>query len=152
MKGKILDYNIQNSSGVISGDDGQRYSFVNSEWKNSVSPKVNQIVDFEIDGQNAKGVYLQSSLNSIDIGSGEKSKMVAGILALFLGAIGIHKFYLGCTTAGIIMLVVFIFGLILLGLPSLIIAIIAFVEGLIYLFKSDSDFEQIYVNNKKCWF
>jgi hypothetical protein len=27
MKGKILDYNIQESKGIISGDDGQRYSF-----------------------------------------------------------------------------------------------------------------------------
>lgn len=50
------------------------------------------------------------------------------------------------------MLVICIFGFILLGLPSLIICMIAFVEGLIYLFKSDTDFEQVYVNNKKCWF
>ena len=152
MKGKVLDYNIQESKGVISGDDGQRYSFVNSEWKNNISPKANQVVDFEVDEQNAKGIYLQASSSPINIGSGEKSKIVAGLLALLLGGLGIHKFYLGCTTAGIIMLVVFLFGFILLGLPSLIIAIIAFVEGLIYLFKSDSDFEQIYVNNKKCWF
>ena len=152
MKGKILDYNIQESKGIISGDDGQRYSFESSEWKNNISPKVNQFVDFEIDGKNAKGVYIQSSSSSIDIGSGEKSKIVVGLLALLLGGLGVHKFYLGCTTAGIIMLVICIFGFILLGLPSLIICMIAFVEGLIYLFKSDTDFEQVYVNNKKCWF
>ena len=56
MKGKVLDYNIQESKGIISGDDGQRYSFESSEWKNNISPKVNQFVDFEIDGKNAKGV------------------------------------------------------------------------------------------------
>ncbi len=151
MKGKILDYNIQESCGVISADNGQRYTFTNSEWKNNVSPKANQIVDFEIDGQNAKGIYLQSS-GSITESTGEKSKIVAGLLALLLGGLGVHKFYLGCTTAGIVMLVVCIFGIILLGFPSLIICIIAFVEGLIYLFKSDVDFEQTYVNNKKCWF
>ena len=33
MKGKILDYNIQESNGIISGDDGQRYSFENKDWK-----------------------------------------------------------------------------------------------------------------------
>lgn len=54
MKGKVLDYNIQESKGIISGDDGKRYSFSNSEWKVNISPKSNQIVDFEIDGQNAK--------------------------------------------------------------------------------------------------
>ena len=49
MKGKILDYNIQESKGIISGDDGQRYSFENKDWKASELPKVNQIVDFETD-------------------------------------------------------------------------------------------------------
>ena len=57
MKGKILDYNIQESKGVISGDDGQRYSFENKDWKASELPKVNQIVDFEVQGNQAKSVY-----------------------------------------------------------------------------------------------
>ena len=67
MKGKILDYNIQESKGVISGDDGQRYSFENKDWKASELPKVNQIVDFEVDELNALEIYLvkQSSYNSI---------------------------------------------------------------------------------------
>ena len=58
MKGKILDYSIQESKGIISGDDGQRYSFENKEWKSSELPKVNQVVDFEVDEKNAKGIYL----------------------------------------------------------------------------------------------
>ncbi len=80
----------------------------------------------------------------------EKSKIVAGLLALLLGGLGVHKFYLGCTTAGIIMLVICIFGFILLGLPSLIICMIAFVERshLSYL-NLIQIFEQVYVNNKK---
>ena len=57
MKGKILDYNIQESKGVISGDDGQRYIFENKDWKASELPKVNQIVDFEVDENQAKSVY-----------------------------------------------------------------------------------------------
>ncbi len=36
----------------------------------------------------------------------QKSKMVAGLLGLFLGAYGIHNFYLGNTKKGIIQLVV----------------------------------------------
>ena len=58
MKGKILDYNIQESKGIISGDDGQRYSFENKDWKASELPKVNQIVDFEIDEEYAKKIYI----------------------------------------------------------------------------------------------
>ena len=57
MKGKILDYNIQESKGIISGDDGQRYNFENKDWKASELPKVNQIVDFEVDENQAKSVY-----------------------------------------------------------------------------------------------
>ncbi|WP_428737720.1 TM2 domain-containing protein [Sulfurimonas sp.] len=84
--------------------------------------------------------------------SSEKNKIVAALLAFFLGGFGIHKFYLGCTTAGIIMLVVFLGGIILLGIPSMIIGIIAFIEFILYLIKSDEEFDRIYVKNQKCWF
>lgn len=60
MKGKILDYSIQNSSGIISGNDGIRYKFQNEEWKSDKSPATNQIVDFEIEDNNAVGIYLDS--------------------------------------------------------------------------------------------
>lgn len=66
MKGKILDYNFQDSKGIISGDDGNRYYFENSEWKGSVNPKIGQVVDFEINGQNAKGIYLVKTSVSFD--------------------------------------------------------------------------------------
>lgn len=146
MKGKILDFNIQESKGIILSEDGSRYNFVAAQWKGNKAPAVNQTVDFAVNGSDAESIYLQQSAD------GTKSKIVAGILALFLGGFGIHKFYLGCTTAGIIMLVVFLFGFIVLGIPSFIIALIAFVEALIYFFKSDDKFEETYVNNKKCWF
>uniref|UniRef100_UPI004047DAEB TM2 domain-containing protein n=1 Tax=Aliarcobacter sp. TaxID=2321116 RepID=UPI004047DAEB len=149
MKGKILDFNIQNSAGVISAEDGNRYTFSSSQWKSNKSPSVNQTVDFSINEDVAESIYLVSS-SSVDDGS--KSKIVAGILALFLGGFGVHKFYLGCTTAGIIMLAIFIFGFIAIGIPSLVIGIIAFIEALIYFFKSDDDFKEIYIDNKKCWF
>ena len=57
MKGKILDYNIQESKGIISGDDGQRYNFVNKDWKGSELPKIDQLVDFETEENQAKSIY-----------------------------------------------------------------------------------------------
>jgi TM2 domain-containing membrane protein YozV len=147
MKGKILDYSIQNGSGIISANDGNRYNFSNSEWKSDKSPSVNQIVDFSIDGENAIGVYLEANVSSDG-----KSRITTALLAFFLGGFGIHKFYLGCNTAGIIMLVVCLGGFILLGIPSVIIGLIAFIEFVLYLIKSDNEFQQIYVDNKKCWF
>ncbi|MFQ6941511.1 MAG: TM2 domain-containing protein [Collinsella intestinalis] len=73
------------------------------------------------------------------------------MLAIFLGGLGIHKFYLGYTTQGIILLLVTILGALLLSGP-LITGVISLIEGIIYLTKSDEDFYNIYVANKKEWF
>lgn len=43
----------------------------------------------------------------------QKSKMVAGLLAIFLGAFGIHNFYLGYTNKAIVQLICTIVGMIL---------------------------------------
>ena len=146
MRGRILDFYIQESNGVILSDDGSRYDFSTTQWKSNKAPAINQVVDFTINGYDAEEIYLLEDAEET------KSRIVAGILALFLGGFGIHKFYLGCTTAGIIMLVMFLFGFIVIGIPSFIIAVIALIEALIYFFKSDEAFEETYVNNKKCWF
>ena len=81
-----------------------------------------------------------------------KSKIVAALLALFLGSFGIHKFYLGYTNAGIIMLLLALFGAILLFIPNIILAIIALIEFFIYLFTDDQKFQQKYVVNRCAWF
>lgn len=64
-----------------------------------------------------------------------KSKGLAVILALFLGGLGIHKFYLGRVGWGIIY---FIFSW--TGIPM----VLAFIEGIIYLFMSNTAFENKY--------
>jgi TM2 domain-containing membrane protein YozV len=75
----------------------------------------------------------------------ENKKVAAGIFALLLGSLGIHKFYLGYTNEGIIQLVL---SVVTCGLAG----IVPFVEGIIYLTKSDEEFYQIYQANKKAWF
>ena len=84
--------------------------------------------------------------------SSEKNKLVAGLLGIFLGGLGIHKFYLGYTKEAVIMLVVWLAGLILCGIPSCIMGVIGLVEGIIYLIKSDEEFKATYVDNQKTWF
>ncbi len=79
-------------------------------------------------------------------------KVAAALFAFFLGAFGAHKFYLGYTKQGVIMLLIFLLGFILLGLPSVVIGIIAFIEFVVYISKSDEEFEQTYIINKKVWF
>lgn len=82
-----------------------------------------------------------------------KDHVAAGLLAIFLGQLGIHKFYLGYNTAGFIMLAVTIIGSIFtFGLAAGVMWIIAIIEGILYLTKSQSEFEQTYVINKREWF
>lgn len=61
-----------------------------------------------------------------------KSKVAAGILAIFLGGIGVHKFYMGKIGMGILYLL-FCWT----GIP----ACVGFIEGIIYLCSSDENFQ-----------
>ena len=79
----------------------------------------------------------------------QKSKMVAGLLGIFLGAFGVHKFYLGYTKEAVIMLVI---SLLSLGTLAAIVELVGFIEGIIYITKSDEDFQAIYVDGHKGWF
>ena len=82
--------------------------------------------------------------------SNEQSKRVlAGILGILLGPFGVHKFVLGYTTQGIIMLAVTILTC---GIGASITYIIGLIEGIIYLTKSDEEFVYMYQTNKKEWF
>ena len=152
MKGQILEYSVQNNSGAISGTNGSRYYFSGAEWKGTAAPVRGMMVDFEADGNQAKAVYTVIGSAT----SSSKNKTTAGILALLLGGLGIHKFYLGYTGAGLVYLLVNTIGFavtwILLFTPNLVLGVIAFVEGIIYLTKTDEEFEQTYIINKKTWF
>ena len=78
-----------------------------------------------------------------------KDKLAAGLLGIFLGSLGIHKFYLGYKKEAIIMLVV---SLATCGFGASVMGIIGLVEGIMYLTKSDEDFQAIYVEGYKGWF
>ena len=71
----------------------------------------------------------------------KQKKLVAAILAILLGGLGVHKFYLGYIAAGVVQLILSFFC----GIGGLI----GLIEGIIYLTKSDDDFESTYVNGDK---
>lgn len=76
-------------------------------------------------------------------------KMVAGLLGILLNCLGIHKFYLGMTGAGLTMLLV---SVLTCGIGAIPMQIIGLIEGIIYLTKSDDDFYEIYIVGQKAWF
>lgn len=106
-------------------------------------------VDFVAIGDTATEIYPE-------IGAAPayaKSKIAAGLLAIFLGWLGIHKFYLGYTGPGIILLLCGTIGwIITFGILPVIVGIIGLIEGIIYLTKPDDQFDQEYVVQRRSWF
>lgn len=178
MNGSVLEYSVQTNSGMVSGDDGNRYGFVGAEWKDQAIPHRGMRVDFVAAGNDATAIYRAASDFGIgDILGAEKTRLAAGLLAIFLGWAGVHKFYLGINRTARIQLMVggggFVLSMIIanmfmvvatvglgyvglfmyvIGFPALLAAVIlGLVEGFIYLGKSDEDFERIYVVGKKEW-
>lgn len=80
---------------------------------------------------------------------GAEKKIVAGILGILLGGLGIHKFYLGYTKEGVIMLLV---SILTCGIGWTVMWVIGLIEGIIYLTKPDEDFVATYITGKKGWF
>jgi TM2 domain-containing membrane protein YozV len=90
---------------------------------------------------------------------GADKKVAAGVCGILLGAFGVHKFILGYSQEGGIMLGVTIGGIVLslctFGLTSfatMAMGVIGLAEGIIYLTKSDEEFVATYINGKKPWF
>jgi len=77
------------------------------------------------------------------------TKIPAGICGILLGSFGVHKFILGYTGAGLIMLLV---TLLTCFIASPVMHIVGLIEGIIYLTKSDPEFVRTYVDNRKEWF
>jgi TM2 domain-containing membrane protein YozV len=110
--------------------------------------------------QNPQQQQMQQPFNQ-NTGSvpGADKKLAAGICGILLGGFGVHKFIMGYQNEGIILLAVYLVGIVLtmitcgIAFPILLVpSVVGIIEGIIYLTKSDEEFVQTYVNNKKPWF
>lgn len=105
----------------------------------------------------AKESAREFSDGAKEVFTGDNKKVLAGIMAIIFGWLGVHKFILGYNTEGGIMLGLGILGIVLscVGIGVILVwalGIIGLVEGIIYLTKSDADFYKTYQVGKKPWF
>lgn len=96
MRGKILVYN--DSTGLISGEDGNRYNFSIIDWKGTEAPAVGCDVDFVTEGELAKNVFPLVSNTGYN-------KVVLAIVCWLFGVLGVHRFLVGRIGSGVVMLV-----------------------------------------------
>lgn len=124
-----------------------------------------QAGEFAEDAKEAAGDFAEEAKETAkeftdgvkDAVSGENKKVLIGVLAILLGAFGVHKFILGYQKEGIIMLAVTIIGFVLtcIGVGVFLVwamGLIGLIEGIIYLTKSDQEFHNTYKAGKKPWF
>ncbi|QDU25992.1 TM2 domain protein [Anatilimnocola aggregata] len=76
-------------------------------------------------------------------------KVAAGVCGIVIGSLGIHKFVLGKTQSGLVML---LFTVLTCGIGGAVMGVIGLVEGILYLTKNDNDFYRIYYVEGKEWF
>jgi TM2 domain-containing membrane protein YozV len=77
------------------------------------------------------------------------TKIPAGVCGILLGSLGVHKFILGYTGAGLVMLLVTVLTCFI---AAPVTSIIGLIEGIVYLTRSDADFVRTYVEGSKPWF
>ena len=98
--------------------------------------------------------YAQAAMQypsppGFDQSTANSQKIAAGICGILIGSLGVHKFILGMTGPGLVMLLV---SLISCGAAWPVMHIIGIIEGIIYLTKTDEQFYQLYMVEKKGWF
>lgn len=123
MKGKIISQD--QGSYFISDDNGKSYQFLSKDWLGKNPPKIGDIVDFICEGNTIKSVFPLSSEDQP-----QKSKVILAVVCFCLGALGIHRFMVGKTGTGIVMLILSLFGIgLLVTIPWALIDFIFILMG-----------------------
>lgn len=108
--------------------------------------------EFAEEAKESASEFAESAKETFENATGDNKKILAGVLGILMGTIGIHKFVLGYNKEGIILLVLGVLGIFTCGITSGISWVIGIVEGIIYLTKSDAEFYNTYQAGKKPWF
>lgn len=145
MRGQVLGVDRDGREGRIAGDDGQRYWFEPDDWSDRIGPAVGAQVDFEVSNGRALRIYHVPGTVAPRPAADparrrpRKDKVAAVLFAFFLGTLGIHRFYLGRTGSGIIMLLL---SCTVIGL--FVTAPWALIDAIRYLVMDNDDFHHRY--------
>lgn len=146
MRGQVLGVDARTGEGLVAGQDGQRYRFAREDWAHRGEPAVGIEVDFEATNDRALSVFPmptapgpRRAVPPAAIPTNDRNKYVAAVMAFLVGTLGIHRFYLGRTGSGIVMLVL---TLTLAGL--LISGPWALIDTVRYLIMSEEEFAARY--------
>lgn len=103
MIGHIESYSQDIQTGIIRYEK-KFYEFHIDTWQSDEMPQAGDDVEFYLDDDN---VYKVSLIGDYVKGMQPvKSRKIAGVLGLFLGAFGIHRFYLGFYWTALIQIIV----------------------------------------------
>ena len=153
MRGQVLGVDTRTGDGIVTGDDGRRYSFKPDDWADRGEPAVGMFVDFEAHETRALSIFpvpgmpvpRQSAAPSTPAPApDDRNRYIAALIAFLLGTLGVHRFYLGRIGSGIVMLVLTctVIGL-LLTVPW------AFIDMIRYLVMSDEEFAARYARKPR---
>ena len=147
MRGQVLGVDPRTGEGIVAGQDGQRYRFAPDDWAHRGEPAIGIEVDFEAANDRALSVFPMPTAPgprravppAAAVPANDRNKYVAAVMAFVIGTLGIHRFYLGRTGSGIVMLVL---SITVIGL--VISAPWALVDMIRYLMMSDEEFAARY--------
>lgn len=140
-----------------AGKVGDKASEFADDAKELAGDAKEKAKEFASEAKKSASEFSDSAKEAFNSASGDNKKVLAGILAIIVGAFGAHKFILGYKKEGGILLGVTLVSILLscVGVGLLFVwipGIIGLVEGIIYLTKSDEEFYNTYQVGKKPWF
>lgn len=85
----------------------------------------------------------QGTIDSVFVnGPSGKSRGIAGLLAILMGGVGLHYFYIGKTNAGILFLIIAILSC---GILATVTTIVAIIQGVLFFTSTQEEFESKWV-------